>query len=50
MFEPGTAINYENQFFLPRLTGLFFQIETIAFLTDRAKLMSDIPYGLTVIE
>ena len=50
VFEPGTAINYENQFFLPRLTGLFFQIETIAFLEDRAKLMSDIPYGLTVIE
>ena len=50
VFEPGTAINHENQFFLPRLTGLFFQIETIAFLEARAKLMSDIPYGLTVIE
>ncbi len=50
LFEPGTVINYENQFYLPREEGHFFQIECLMFKSDRAKLMSSIPYGLTVIE
>jgi hypothetical protein len=50
LFEPGTVINYENQFDLPREEGHFFQIECLMFESDRAKLMSSIPYGLHVIE
>ena len=50
VFEPGTVVNYENQFFLPRRVGLYFMIETLAFLDDEARLMSTVPYPLTVIE
>lgn len=50
VFEPGTVVNYENQFFLPRRVGLYFMIETLAFFDDEARLMSTVPYGLTVVE
>ncbi len=50
VFEPGTVVNYENQFFLPSQIGLFFMIETLAFFDDEARLMSTVHYGLTVVE
>ncbi len=50
VFEPGMVVNYENQFFLPRQIGLFFMTETMAFFDDEARLMSTVPYGLTVVE
>ena len=50
VFEPGTVVNYENQFFLPRREGLFFMIETLAFFDGEARLMSNVPYELTVVE
>jgi len=49
-FEPGTVVNYENQFFLPRQVGLYFMIESIAFGADDAHLLSNVPYELTVID
>ena len=51
LFLPGTVINYENQFFLPRQMGMYFMIETILFGEHEAHLMArDTPYGIEVIE
>ena len=50
LFEPGTVVNYENQFVLPRHVGTFFMIETIMFGQGEARLMSSVPHDLIVIE
>lgn len=50
LFEPGMVVNYENQFFLPHQAGLFFMIESMAFLDDEARFLSNVPYDLTVID
>ena len=50
-FEPGTAVNYEVQVFLPRHAGCFVAIETFLFGDEEVTLATEaIPYGLTVIE
>jgi len=49
LFEPGTAVNYENQFFMPRREGMFFMIETLVFKETEAAVLSREPNGLTVI-
>ena len=50
-FEPGTAVNYEVQVFLPRHAGCFFTIDTFLFGEDDVRLATEeIPYGLTIIE
>ena len=50
VFEPGTAVNYENQFFMPRHKGLYFAIDTICFHEEEARLMSGLDHGLDVVE
>jgi Xaa-Pro aminopeptidase len=51
VFEPGTAVNYENQFFMPRHEGMYFMIETLVFKENEAKpLARKVPYELTVID
>ena len=49
VFDANTVINYENQFFLPDLCGLFFQIDSIAFREKEAGFMSARPGGLIVL-
>lgn len=49
MFEPGTAVNYENQFFLPDHSGLFLMIVSLLFKEDSATLLSNQPYDLIEI-
>lgn len=49
VFEPNTVINYENQFYLPRRQGHFFQIDSIMFEPGGWKYMSDYPGGVIVI-
>ena len=50
-FEPGTAVNYEIQVFLPRHAGCFVTIETLLFGAERVTLATEqFPYGLAVIE
>ncbi len=49
VFEPGTAVNYENQYFMPRQKGLYFMIETLCFFEDEARLMSNVSYDLEVV-
>ncbi len=50
VFEPGTAVNCETQFFLPRHLGMYFTIESMLFKEDEAKLLSKTPYELTIID
>ena len=50
-FEPGTAVNYEVQVFLPRFAGCFVAIETLLFGEEDVTLATEqIAYGLAVIE
>lgn len=48
-FEPGMVINFESQFFLPRLAGLSVIIDSIAFYENSAKILSRWPHELVVI-
>jgi len=50
VFDANTAVNYENQFFMPRHEGMLFQIDTLAFFENDARILSGIPPELTVIE
>jgi Xaa-Pro aminopeptidase len=51
VFEPGTAVNYENQFFMPRHEGMYFMIETLVFEENGARMLAErVPYELTVID
>lgn len=45
-FEPGTAVNYEQQFFLPRHVGQHFTIDTLLFTKDRAVGLTELPFNL----
>ncbi|MGE3967280.1 MAG: M24 family metallopeptidase [Dongiaceae bacterium] len=49
LFEPGTAVNYENQFFMPRQIGQYFTIDTFLFKQDGARGLSDQPFELIVV-
>jgi len=50
IFEAGTAVNYEHQFFLPRHVGMLFQIDSILYEEEDASIQSKLPDGLTIIE
>jgi Xaa-Pro aminopeptidase len=50
VFEPGTAVNYENQFFLPRHIGQYFTIDSFLFTEKQAVGLSDLPFELMVVE
>lgn len=49
LFEPGTIVNYENQFFLPRHIGQYFTIDSFLFTKDGARGVSDQPFDLMVV-
>jgi len=49
-FEPGTCVNFESQFFSPRMSGITYYICTLLFKQDRAMLPVQAPRRLTVIE
>ena len=50
VFEPGTAVNYENQFFMPDHRGQYFTIESFLFEQEAARMLCDQPFELMVIE
>ena len=50
VFEPGTAVNYENQFFMPAHQGQYFTIESFLFEADQARMLSDQPFDVIVID
>lgn len=49
-FEPGTAVNYENQFFMPKHAGQYFTIDSFLFEADGARGLSELPFEIMVIE
>ncbi|MDH4123864.1 MAG: Xaa-Pro peptidase family protein, partial [Thermoplasmata archaeon] len=49
LFVPGTVINYESNFFLPRRAGASLQINTIIFTEREAKLLGEIQNDLIVV-
>lgn len=50
LFEPGTAVNYENQFFMPGHVGQYFTIDSFLFEEDQAHMLSDQPFEPIVVE
>jgi Xaa-Pro aminopeptidase len=50
VFEPGTAVNYENQFFLPNHIGQFFTIDSFLFRENGVSMLSEKPFNLIVID
>ena len=49
IFEPGTVVNYESQFFSPRMTGITYYIDTLMFKKDRAYQPVKAPLDLVVV-
>lgn len=50
VFAPGTCVNFESQFFSPRMSGITYYICTLLFKEDGAGLPIRTPRRLTVIE
>jgi Xaa-Pro aminopeptidase len=50
IFEPGTAVNYENQFFMPGHRGQYFTIDSFLFEDERVHMLSEQPFDLMVVE
>jgi len=50
MFEPRTAVNYENQFFMPGHQGQYFTIESLLFEETSCSMLSEQPFEFIVIE
>jgi Xaa-Pro aminopeptidase len=49
IFEPGTVVNFESQFFAPQLSGLTYYIDTLLFREDRAYQPVKAPLELVVV-
>jgi hypothetical protein len=50
VFEPGTVVNYETQFFGPRLTGITYTICTLMFKEGAAGFPVETPRELIVLD
>ncbi len=50
VFEPGTVVNYETQFFGPRLTGITYTICTLMFEQESAGFPVQTPRELIVLD
>lgn len=50
VFDPGTAVNYENQFFMPRQIGQYFTISSFLFTESSGRIVSDMPFDLIVVD
>ena len=50
VFAPNTAVNYENQFFLPQHQGQYFTIDSFLFEQDGCSMLSEQPFDVIVIE
>lgn len=49
VFEPGTIVNFESQFFSPRLSGITYYIDSLLFKADRAYQPVKAPLDLVVV-
>jgi Xaa-Pro aminopeptidase len=50
VFEAGTCVNFESQFFSPRMSGITYYICTLLFKEDIAELPVRAPRRLVVID
>ena len=50
VFEPGTCVNFESQFFSPRMSGITYYICTLLFKQDEALLPIQAPRQLVVLD
>jgi Xaa-Pro aminopeptidase len=50
LFEPRTCVNFESQFFSPRMSGITYYICTLLFKEDVAELPVKAPRELVVID
>ncbi len=50
LFVPGTVVNYESNFYLPHKAGASYQINTLIFTEERARILGEIPNDIIVIE
>ena len=50
VFEPGTCVNFESQFFSPRMSGITYYICTLLFKQDQALLPVQAPRRLVIID
>lgn len=49
VFEPGTCVNFESQFFSPRCSGITYYIDSLLFKADRAYQPVKAPLDLVVV-
>jgi len=48
-FSPGTVVNYESNFYLPKKAGLSLLINTLVFDRSKAHVMGTIPNEIIVV-
>jgi len=49
VFEPGTIVNFESQFFSPRMSGITYYIDSLMFKADMAFQPLKSPLELVVV-
>ncbi len=50
VFEPGTIVNFESQFFSPRNSGITYYIDSLMFKADTAFQPLKSPLGLVIVD
>jgi hypothetical protein len=50
VFRPGEVVNFESMFYPPENAGMAWLINTIMYTRDEARLLSEIPSELIVVE
>ncbi len=50
VFEPGTIVNFESQFFAPRMSGITYYVDTLLFTEDYAGRPLNFQPKLVIID
>lgn len=50
LFRPGEVVNFESMFYLPERAGMAWLINTMIFTESDARLLSEVPNELIVID
>jgi Xaa-Pro dipeptidase len=50
LFRPGEVVNFESMFYLPERAGMGWLINTMMFTESDARLLSEVPNELIVID
>ncbi len=50
VFEPGTIVNFESQFFAPRMSGITYYVDTLLFKEDGARRPLSFQPKLVIID